>query len=140
MAEPVAPEGDGPHARGYETTDASASMLGKVAVATAALLVAVFIGIVILFKVLDYSLPMLLDRQPHPLAETRQQASGPVLQLAPPQQRFELQATEEEVLPTYDWVDREQGLVRIPINRAIAILASHGKFPKIDTTATGPQP
>ena len=139
MAEPMAADGER-RAPGYETTDASAGMLAKVAAALAALLVAVFIGILILFKVFDYALPVLLDRQPHPLAETRQQASGPLLQLDPPQQRFDLEATEEQVLTTYDWVDREQGLVRIPIDRAIAILAKQGRLPKADTTETGPQP
>ena len=139
MAEPVAADTER-RTPGYETTDASAAMLGKVAAALVALLVAVFIGILILFKVLDYSLPTLLDRQPHPLAETRQQASGPLLQLDPPQQRFDLRAAEEQVLTTYDWVDREQGLVRIPIDRAIAILARHGSLSKIDTTTTATQP
>ena len=139
MAEPVASDA-GSRAPGYETTDASAAMLGKVAVAVVVLLITVFIGILILFKVLDYSLPILLDRQPHPLAETRQQASGPFLQLDPPRQKFDLQAAEDQVLTTYDWVDREQGLVRIPIDRAIAILARHGSLSKIDTTTTGTQP
>ena len=139
MAEPVAADA-GSRAPGYETTDASAAMLGKVAVAVVVLLITVFIGILILFKVLDYSLPILLDRQPHPLAETRQQASGPFLQLDPPRQKFDLQAAEDQVLTTYDWVDREQGLVRIPIDRAIAILARHGSLSKIDTTTTGTQP
>ena len=140
MAEPLVPEGGGAPAPGYETADASAAMLGKVAAALVVFLVVVFIGILILFKVLDYSLPRLLDRQPHPLAETRQHDPGPRLQLDPPQQKFDLQATEEQVLTTYDWIDREQGLARIPIDRAIAILARHGRLPAIDTTATGAQP
>ena len=139
MTEPMAAKRER-RAPGYETTDASAGMLGKVAAALVALLAATFFGILILFKVLDYALPALLDRQPHPLAETRQQPSGPLLQVDPPQQKFDLQAIEDRVLTTYDWVDREQGLVRIPIDRAIAILAKQGRLPKADTTETGPQP
>ena len=118
---------------GHETSDASAGMPAKVAIAVAVLLISTFIGVLILFKVLDYIQP-LLNRQTHPLAETRQQASGPLLQVDPPQQKFDMHATEEQVLTTYDWVDREQGLVRIPIDRAIAILAKQGRLPKLDTT------
>ncbi len=125
---------------GYETSDASARMLAKVAIALAVLLISTFIGIVVLFKVLDYIQPLLDSRQTHVLAETRQQASGPLLQVDPPQQKFDMQANEEQVLTTYDWVDREQGLVRIPIDRAIAILAKQGWLPKIDTTGTATQP
>ena len=125
---------------GYETSDASAGMLAKVAIGLTVLLISTFIGIVVLFKVLDYTLPLLDDVQTHALAETRQQASGPLLQVDPPQQKFDMQASEEQVLTTYDWVDREQGLVRIPIDRAIAILAKQGRLPKIDTTGTTSQP
>ena len=134
MAEPAAQQ------VGHEISDASAGMLAKVGIALAVLLISTFIGIVVLFKVLDYVQPLLLERPTHPLAETRQPATGPLLQLDPPQQKFDMEAREEQVLTTYDWVDREQGLVRIPIDRAIAILAKQGQLPKIDTTGAATKP
>ena len=121
--------------RGYEQSDASAGILAKVAIVLAVSLVFIFVGVVVLFKVFSYVQPRLFDQEPHPLAETRQVASGPSLQLDPPQQKIDRLTTENQVLTTYDWVDRDQGLVRIPIDRAIAILAKQGQLPQqVDTT------
>lgn len=38
----------------------------------------------------------------------------------------QLRATEDAILTTYGWVDREKGVVRIPIDRAIDLLAQRG--------------
>ena len=134
MAEPIA-SGSGNQARGYEQSDASASMLAKVGIVLAVSLVCIFVGILLLFRVFSYFEPLLFDQEPHPLAQTRQPVSGTRLQLDPPQQKIDMRATENDVLTTYDWVDREQGLVRIPIDRAIAILAKRGRLPqKTDST------
>ena len=35
-------------------------------------------------------------------------------------------AKQDEVLGSYDWVDQKNGVVRIPIDRAIDIVAEHG--------------
>ena len=134
MAEPIAPE-SGSEARGYEQSDASAGPLAKAALSLAVSLVCIFVGIIVLFKVFNYVQPLLFDQEPHPMAQTRQTATGPRLQLDPPQQKIDMLATENLVLTTYDWVDREQGLVRIPIDRAIVILAEQGRLPrKTDST------
>ena len=130
MAEPLAPE-----ARGYEQSDASAAVPARVAIILAVSLVFVFLGIVVLFKVFNYVQPRLFDQEPHPMAQTRQTATGPRLQLDPPQQKIDMLAAENEALTTYDWVDRELGLVRIPIDRAMAILVKQGELPrKTDST------
>ena len=81
-----------------------------------------FLIIALLFKVLEYYQP-LFDEVPHPLADKRQMSSAPRIQIDPPVQKMELQKNEEHVLTTYDWVDQENNLVRIPINRAIQILS-----------------
>jgi hypothetical protein len=38
----------------------------------------------------------------------------------------QLQATENAILNTYGWVDRPNGVVRIPIDRAIEIIEQRG--------------
>lgn len=38
----------------------------------------------------------------------------------------QLHATENAVLTTYGWVDRQKGIVRIPIDRAIELLLQRG--------------
>jgi hypothetical protein len=111
---------------GHETSDADAGGLAKVAIVLAVFLALVFFGTVILFKVFAYYQP-LLHTQAHALAETRAGTpSEPRVEVDPPRVKIELDRIEEHVLTTYDWVDEEAGLVRIPIDRAIVLLATRG--------------
>ena len=107
---------------GHETTDAHARPLAVIGISMAIFIPTVFLGIVVVFKVLDYYQPLLEDPEPHPLAATRQTSSAPRIQIDPPRQMLDLQQIEENVLTTYDWVDQEKNIVRIPIKRAIDIL------------------
>jgi hypothetical protein len=73
-----------------------------------------------------YSTHESLGPPPSPLA------AGPQI---PPQPRLEIgehsdlerkRRAEEAILNTYGWVDRKAGIVRIPIDRAIELLAQRG--------------
>ena len=113
---------------GYETTDAHVRPLAGIAIFLTIFIPAVFLGIVVLFKVIDYYQPLLYDdlstEDTHPLADTRLVSSEPIVQVDPPLQKAELQQIEQNVLTTYDWVDKEKGIARIPIKRAIEILSA----------------
>jgi len=50
----------------------------------------------------------------------------PRLEVAPYEQFQQLRAHENHVLSTYAWVDKQAGTVRIPIDRAIDLLAEKG--------------
>ena len=50
----------------------------------------------------------------------------PRLEVAPAVQLQILQAHEDHVLSTYSWVDQKAGTVRVPIDRAIDMLAAKG--------------
>jgi hypothetical protein len=52
--------------------------------------------------------------------------AGPRLNPDQPQKLQALRERENALLDRYGWVDREQGIARIPIQRAIAILADEG--------------
>lgn len=67
-----------------------------------------------------------LDVSPSPLAEERQLPPEPVLEVAPGEELRRLRATEEALLQQYAWVDPEAGIVRIPIDRAMELLAEEG--------------
>src|SRR4051812_4926744 len=69
------------------------------------------------------------DPAPSPLAEARLDAipPGPRLQPSPPRDMDELRAQDREALTTYGWVDPANGVVRIPVERAIEILAEKGR-------------
>jgi len=50
----------------------------------------------------------------------------PRVEVEPYKQLLDVHAREEHVLSSYAWVDRGQGIVRIPINQAIDELAKKG--------------
>ncbi len=62
----------------------------------------------------------------NPLASTRQVAPGPRLQVNPEKDIREMRAAEDARLNSYGWVDPTAGIVRIPIDRAMEILAQKG--------------
>jgi hypothetical protein len=62
----------------------------------------------------------------HPLAAEREQPPRPRLQETPAIDLREFRAREDERLSTYGWVDRSAGIVRVPIERAIEIVAREG--------------
>jgi len=50
----------------------------------------------------------------------------PRLQTAPREDLRELRASEDELLSSYGWVDRNAGIVRIPINEAMRLTLERG--------------
>jgi hypothetical protein len=66
-----------------------------------------------------------LDVPPSPLAKPAAPA-GPLLQVSAPKDLKEMRAAEEKILTSYDWVDRQAGTVRIPIDRAMQLLVERG--------------
>lgn len=69
------------------------------------------------------------DRQnpvPSALATERVEFPLPRLQVSPPADLEKFRAEEERELHNYAWIDRAQGVVRLPIDRAIELLAARG--------------
>ena len=64
----------------------------------------------------------------NPLAQSfgRRVPPEPRLQTDPLQDLQTLHAEEDTVLRSYGWVDRKAGVVRIPVQRAIELLAQRG--------------
>lgn len=69
------------------------------------------------------------DRDPSPLAEARLDPlpQGPRLQPMPPRDMDELRVQDAQALTTYGWVDKPNGVARIPVERAISILAERSR-------------
>jgi hypothetical protein len=61
-----------------------------------------------------------------PVFEARQLPPEPRLQVSPRHDLREILTNEMEMLHTYGWVDRQAGIVRIPIERAIDLVAERG--------------
>ena len=126
---------------GHETSDVAAGPLLQAGIGVAALVVFSFVVIVVLYKVLEYYQPLLED-VPHPLRRVRaEQLPEPNLEVDGPRLRRVLQVEENEVLTEYAWVDQEQGTVRLPVARAMDLLAERGlPVPKAKASTTKAAP
>jgi len=60
------------------------------------------------------------------LAREREATPGPRLQVDANKDLRQMRAGEEAALNSYAWVDKDAGIVRIPIQRAMEILAKQG--------------
>ena len=63
---------------------------------------------------------------PSPLSYTREPTPEPRLSIEPGKDLKTLRSEEDTLLKSYGWIDREKGIVRIPIDRAIELLAERG--------------
>ena len=119
---------------GHETSDVN--VLGVIWFA---------MGLVVLAVVMHISLAGLFVwfKHQHPSAEAasrvvtepRIHAPAPRLQANPVPELNQLRASEEEKLNTYGWIDRQHGVARIPIERAMDLIAERG----LPTRGTGGQ-
>jgi hypothetical protein len=60
------------------------------------------------------------------LAEPEPMPPAPRLQVFPSQDLKQTRQTEGVILNTYRWIDKEAGIVGIPVERAIKVLAERG--------------
>jgi hypothetical protein len=112
---------------GHEETDINVWAVGKFAVA---LLLVTVAALFVLFGLFRY----LLSREGGPpTGRSQVTASEPTKSFPQPQlQKTEVldlkavRTAEDQVLNSYAWMDPEKGVVRIPIDRAIDLLAKRG--------------
>jgi hypothetical protein len=104
----------------------------------------VVLGIVLVFTALlcwglfKYFSVRYAHREPaSPFAETRQLPSGPQLQVSPRQDLLRFRAEQERSLESYSWENREDGTVRVPIERAMDMLLKQGLPVASDASASG---
>jgi hypothetical protein len=112
---------------GHERRDIDARPIVGASVALAVVITLVAIGMRLVFH--HYAAREAATSQPaNPLAVEagRQLPPEPRLQTAPIDDIQKLREHERSILDTYGWVDREHGVVRVPIDRAIDLLAERG--------------
>jgi hypothetical protein len=117
------PENHNGHGFGYEKRDISA----RIVLISVAILVVFTVASFIFLK--GY-LSLRFGRPEPEAATTGREAeltyAGPELLYTPDMGLPELLAAEDSVLTSYGWVYPDSGLVRIPIERAMSILAEKG--------------
>jgi hypothetical protein len=111
---------------GYETTDVNPGTL----LAWVGLLVAVIVfSVVAAWVFFDVLAEWAMRRDPRvsPLAASESQVPPePRLLVKEHDDLVSVRKQEEELLHTYGWVDKERGVVSIPIARAMELIAKEG--------------
>ncbi|HXF06900.1 MAG TPA: hypothetical protein VNM72_16020 [Blastocatellia bacterium] len=126
--------------RGYETRDLNVSAVGKFLIGLFALICLTLVAMNELFQYFEQR-AIRRDVPLPPMLETREIPPEPRLQVAPTADLQKLRATEEELLTTYGWVDRERGIVRIPIERAMDLMLERGlSLPSRSPSPQSPAP
>ena len=110
---------------GHELSDLSPKNIALFAVVLTLIIIAALVVTYALFQRF-LSVATKTRAVPSPLSYTREATPEPHLLINPGQDLKTMRADEDKILNTYDWVDREKGIVRIPIRRAIEILAQRG--------------
>jgi len=110
---------------GHELSDLRPGYVALFGIALTAVIVAaaVITSLLIDFKAAEHS------RQETPvprLAQEREATPGPRLQVDANKDLRQMRAGEEAVLNSYGWVDKDAGIVKIPVDRAMEILAKKG--------------
>jgi hypothetical protein len=111
--------------RGHEGTDADVGSLARLALLLIVVTLVVVAAILFLFRQI-VSREAAGDAVPSPLAASPAPFEGPRLEVDPEEALRNRRIREEEVLTSYGWVDRERGVVRIPIERAKELLVERG--------------
>jgi hypothetical protein len=110
---------------GHEPTDAKAKPIAISLIVIAAL---VFVSMLLMAWLMDlFQLPLdPNERIPAGLTDQQQIPPEPRLQAYPAADLERLRMREERELNSFEWVDKATGVMRIPIDRAMEIVAEGG--------------
>lgn len=109
----------------HERQDVNARSITKVGTAFALLIVA---ALFIVWFVFDIFLERPIEEAVSPGVgwDARRLPPEPRLQPAPTQDLQHMLAAEQRILNTYAWIDRNQGIARIPVSVAMDLVAQRG--------------
>jgi hypothetical protein len=110
---------------GYELSDINSSYVGLFGIGLAVVLV---ISVAVASLLIHYkTVQHVRQETPIPqLAREREAILGTRLQVDAPNELREMRTAEDAMLNSYGWVDENAGIVRIPVDRAMEILAKKG--------------
>lgn len=112
-------------AAGHELRDLSPKNIALFGLALAILLVVVVIVTYWLHE--HYTIVQVRTQAPpSPLSSAREPTPEPRLSVTPGEDVKALRAAEDSILKSYAWIDAKNGIVRIPVDRAIEILGQRG--------------
>lgn len=110
---------------GHEKTDADVKPIIQFLVGLGALMVFVMFLMTGFYNLLDSHFGR-SEQNVSPLVDVQQIPPGPKLQVNPAEELIEVRSWEEQRLSTYEWIDEDTGVFRIPIDRAMEVVAETG--------------
>jgi hypothetical protein len=120
---------DAPAEAGHETTDVSIGGIVKFGIGLAAGTIVIHVAVWGFFRVLEKRerrQDQVHAVSPMVSASLRRTPPEPRLEPDPVAPRLRMRAREDAVLTSYGWVDRNAGVARIPIERAMDLLVERG--------------
>jgi hypothetical protein len=109
------------HRAGFEETDVNVIAVGKVGIALLLVTIAAMAMLVGVFNYLKTS-----EGGEAVTVDPAKVFPQPQLEKTPIPDLKAVRAAEDEVLTTYGWVDRQKGVVRIPIAQAMDLVVKKG--------------
>ncbi|HEX7636315.1 MAG TPA: hypothetical protein VF427_13695 [Noviherbaspirillum sp.] len=80
-------------------------------------------GCTVLAAVVSYLLWQRWNTPPVPEPQTLPALANPLLQSAPQPERAQYFAEKNRLLESWEWIDRQRGIARIPVEQAMRIIA-----------------
>lgn len=111
-----------PPSAGHETSDADVKPILRFLFGLFALIALVLVGMTFFFDFLHDRYEQAATKV-SPLVDTLQVPPEPKLQVNPAEERREVRNWEEQRLHSYEWIDKNTGTFRIPIERAMELVA-----------------
>jgi hypothetical protein len=127
MSEKTTPEHGTSQAAGHELRDVSFRPIIRASIGLTVVIILTLIAMRLLFSY--YALREAAATRPaSPLAAefARSEPPLPRLQTAPIEDLRKLRQVEDVLLNSYGWADRKQGVVRIPIDKAMELAVERG--------------
>ena len=130
---------DTPPGSTYEHTDATVSIIVKFLFWIAVSAVAIHLGLALMYALLvDRAMETGERRYPLAAAQGERLPPAPRLQQKPRNERYEFQIGEQAFLENYGWMNRDEGIVHIPIDDAMRLTVERGMLPS-RAPAEGPR-
>ncbi len=130
-----------PGALNHETTDVSLTGITRLTIAT---FVLIFITLTLMYGTWRLFENWTTDKTPPPPMSSRQPgvdrlpAGGPPILVNEPLNLQQFRASEEAILHGYGWVDKTQGVVRIPVDRAMDLIVERNSIPSAPAATADP--
>jgi hypothetical protein len=111
----------------HETTDANINGVFIFGATLATVCIVVFVVVWLLFRLFaSQAATAYVPQYPMAIEQAPRVPPEPRLQTNPREDLRELRAHEDALLATYGWVDKNAGVVRLPIDEAMKLTLEHG--------------